>query len=312
MLLILELVGPCYYFLLVWDLFFCSNNASIFWQKRLENIASLNYPRIIRILYKIYTYKDLNLDNPKSFNELMQWIKIYDNSPLKTELTDKYLVREWISKTIGSKYLIPLLGVWDRFDEIDFASLPDAFVLKCNHGCFYNLVVKNKRELNLKKTKRIFDKWMKTNFAFNTLELQYRDIPRKIIAEKYVEQIDGKLLDYKIHVFHGEPKIIQVIGDRNFEKHTAKECFFTTTWEIIDVPLHTYNSYDYIPPKPDNLNEMLSIARTLGKEFRYVRVDLYDLDGEIKFGEMTFTPASGYARWGGEGTIFSKLMNERE
>ena len=138
------------------------------------------------------------------------------------------------------------------------------------------------------------------NYAFYTLELQYRDIKHRIIAEEYIEQSGRNLFDYKVHVFNGEPKIIQVIGDRDFENHTAKECFMTTEWISQNLMSHAYKKYDVPPEKPSNLSEMLDIARLLGSGFRYVRVDLYNLDGQIKFGEMTFTPASGYGKWDGD------------
>ena len=201
---------------------------------------------------------------------------------------------------IGEKYLVPLLGAWDSFDEIDFNALPNQFALKCNHGSGMNLVVKDKGKMGIVQAKVQFDVWMKTNFAFvNGFELQYKDIPRKIIAEKYIEQFDRGLTDYKIHVFHGIPKIIQVIGNRDLQKHTAKECFLTVDWEAEELMYHTYDMYEEIPPKPEQFEEMLETARRLGEGFKYVRVDLYGLDGSIKFGEMTFTPASGFGKWGG-------------
>lgn len=256
------------------------------------------YPRLAEKLYRLYTMETLHLDCPRSFNEKIQWIKLYDADPLKTRLADKYLVREWVEDKIGQEYLIPLLGVWGKFEDIDFDSLPNTFILKCNHGSGFVLPVEDKEKLDISAAKALFDKWMGINFAFNSLELQYRDIPRKIIAEEYISQ-DSNLMDYKIHVFRGTPRIIQVIGDRNLEKHTAKECFLTPKWTPGELMYHTYDSYEEIPSRPSNVEKMMEIAATLGKDFQYVRVDLYNLDGQILFGEMTFTPASGYGRWTG-------------
>ena len=296
------------------DKFFHGGNARSYIYKALSAADESEYPELLKAIWKLHFDTELNLDNPKSFNEKIQWMKLYDSTPIKTRLADKYLVREWIAEKIGKQYLVPLLGVWDKFDDIDFDKLPGAFALKCNHGSGMNLVVKDKSKLDKASAKNMFDKWMDTNFAFCVgLELHYKDIPRKIIAEKFIEQMDSNLLDYKIHVFKGEPKIIQIIGDRNLQTHKAKECFLTTDWVPEELMYHTYDMYETIPEKPANLDEMLRIAHVLGEGFRYVRVDLYDLDGQIMFGEMTFTPASGFGRWGGGGgggiSIFSRLMD---
>lgn len=274
------------------------NSASAYQYKIQECANAEDYPRLLKDIYKIATGEKLDLEHPVTFNEKIQWMKIYDSTPEKTRLADKYLVRDWVKDKIGERFLIPLLGVWDSFDDIDFDSLPDSFVLKCNHGCGMNLVVTDKSNMDRMKVKAQFDNYMKTNFAFVAgLEIHYRDIPRKIIAEEYIEQMDKDLLDYKIHVFQGEPKIIQLIGERDLENHRAKECFLTPEWVPEELMYHTYDMYDVPPEKPDNLEEMLKIARVLGEGFRYVRVDLYNSDGKILFGEMTFTPASGFGKW---------------
>lgn len=267
----------------------------------LESTSPDDYPKILQCIYEMYTRERLDLNHPRSFNEKIQWLKLYDTTEQKTMLADKYLVREWVREKIGDQYLVPLLGVWNSFDEIDFDSLPDSFFLKCNHGSGMNLVVRDRKSLDIQRTKRQFDNWMNLNYAFSSaLELQYKDIPRKILAEEIISQSDSDLLDYKIHVFHGEPKIIQVIGDRDLARHTAKECFLTPEWIPGELMYHTYEMYDVIPEKPENLFEMLEIARILGADFRYVRVDLYNIDGRILFGEMTFTPASGLGKWKGD------------
>ena len=129
----------------------------------------------------------LNLDNPITFNEKIQWLKLYDSTPAKTKLADKYLVKEWVNNKLGEDICIPLLGVWDRADDIDFEKLPDKFVLKCNHGAGYNIVVKNKKHLDIKKTVQKLNSWLKENYAYKYgFEMHYASIPRKIIAEKYI------------------------------------------------------------------------------------------------------------------------------
>lgn len=269
----------------------------VYWRKTIKYADPYNYPRLLKAIFKYNTGKTLNLNYPITFNEKIQWIKLYDNSLIKTKLADKYLVREWIKEKIGKKYLISLIGVWNSFDEIDFDSLPDSFVLKCNHGSEMTYIIKDKNKLDKNIAKTIFDYWMSINYSFNSLELQYFGIPRKIIAEEYIEPQNGNLFDYKIHMFNGVPKIIQVIGDRNLLEHTAKECFFSPEWIPQQMKNHTFETYEIPPERPANLDEMLEISRILSKGFKYVRVDLYNIDGQLKFGEMTFTPVSGFSKW---------------
>ncbi|MBR4328550.1 MAG: glycosyltransferase [Candidatus Riflebacteria bacterium] len=275
-----------------------------------NNSKESEYARLLTDLFYIQTGSKLNLANPKTFNEKLQWLKLNDNSDLKTTLSDKYAVRSWISKKIGEQYLIPLLGVWSSFDKICFDNLPKSFVLKCNHGSGFNLIVKDKSKLDLNNTAQLFDKWLKTNYAYlYGLELQYKNIKPKIIAEQYIEQLDGNLLDYKIHCFNGEPKIIQVTGDRDFKTDKAKGCFFDLDWNKIDIPTNC-DLFEKLPRRPDNIDEIISIAKKLGADFKYVRVDLYDISNRILFGEMTFTPYSGIEKWGRDGTVFSQLMGD--
>ena len=292
--------GLNYLFFKLQDKILGSDDAVEYSYKILENANPDDYPKLLQDMFMMVTGGVLDLNNPVTFNEKIQWLKLYDSTYLKTMLSDKYLVRQWIKEKIGDEYLVPLLGVWNTFGEIDFDSLPNKFFLKCNHGSGMNIAVEDKETFDKQKAKEQFDKWMATNYAFHIgLELQYKDIPRKILAEKYIEQMNSGLIDYKIHCFAGEPKIVQIIGDRDLIKHTAKECFLTPEWKQEDLMYHTYELYEQIPVRPSSIDKMLDIARTLSNGIRYVRVDLYDLEGIIKFGEMTFTPMGGYGKWKG-------------
>ncbi len=247
-----------------------------------------SYEAALNDWYYQRTGKHMDVAHPTTYNEKIQWLKLFDNSPLKTRLTDKYMVRKWISEKIGDKYLIPLLGVWSSFDEIDFDSLPDKFVLKTNHGSGWNLIVTDKATLNFSQAKSKFDYWMNRNYAFYGLELQYMNIPRKIIAEKYLVELE-QVYDYKFMCFNGEVKFIWVDTDR-FTDH--KRTLFTTDWEKMDKKI-MYPSAEYDIPKPVNFERMLDIAKALSKGFIHVRVDLYNVNGKIYFGEMTFSSESG-------------------
>ena len=272
-------------------------------QKELE-IDSHTSEKCIPALKHLFKSKvgfSLNIKNPQTLTEKIQWLKIYDSTPLKTRLADKYLVREYVKEKVGDKYLIPLLGAWDSFDEIDFSKLPEKFVLKTNHASGQNIVVKNKSLFDIAGAKAKFDKWLaECPQVYSFYELHYRDIPRKIIAEEYIEQVDGNLYDYKIHCFNGKAVFTEVIGNRNLELHTGMEAFYTREWEKMDMVDRTYPIYENSIECPRNWKKMLEMAEILAGGLCYVRVDLYNIlqndavgDG-ILFGEMTFSPASGF------------------
>ena len=254
------------------------------------------YPVYLKDWYKKTTGETLNLENPQTFNEKIQWLKLYDSTPLKTRLADKYLVRDWVKEKIGEEYLIPLLGVWDNFDEIDFDKLPNQFVLKCNHGCGYNIIVNDKSKFNKEDARRKINNWMNEDFAFRCgLELHYSAIPRKIIAEKYIENSGNDLYDYKFWCFDGKVKYIQFLSERN--TNGLKMAFYDKNWEkqdfVYSYPLDSKNI-----PRPDNLEIMVYLAEKLAEGFNHVRVDFYRLeDSKVYFGEMTFTSCSGVCKW---------------
>lgn len=253
------------------------------------------YAEPLKDWYRGVMGRDLNLDCPKTINEKIQWLKIYDSTPIKTRLTDKYLVRDWVAEKIGEKYLIPLLGVYDSFDEIDFDKLPKQFVIKTNHGSSWNKIVLDKDKIDIQDLKESFDKWMNTNFAFVCgFELHYRDIPPKIIVEKFISNDGKNLWDYKFWCFNGKVKYMQFRDDFSPD---LKMVFYDMKWRkqpfYYDHPL-----YDKELNKPDNFDEMVKIAEKLCQGFAFVCVDLYRLNnGEIKFGEMTFTRSSGIGKW---------------
>lgn len=243
--------------------------------------------------YKTAGYQ-IDFDNPQTLNEKIQWLKLYDSTPLKTKLSDKYLVRGWIAEKIGSQYLIPLLGAWDSFDDIDFDQLPQQFVLKCNHGSGMNIIVKNKNDFNREEARAKISKWMAQNYAFKaSLELHYRDIQPKIMAEKYMENADGELKDYKFMCLNGKPAFIWVDSMR-YTDH--KRNVYDTDFNLLPLRIG-YENFDDTGCKPQNLGKMLELAAKLSQDFSCVRIDLYEANGKIYFGEMTFTSESGASRY---------------
>lgn len=264
-------------------------------ESKYKDLSGEDYIRELAGWFKARTGERLELENPVTFNQKLQWLKIYDKNPMKTVLADKYLVRDWVKEKIGDKYLVPLLGVWSAFDDIDFEQLPQKFALKCNHGSGWNIIVKEKDKLDIQDAKNKMDKWMSDNFAYKAgFELHYKDIVPKIVAEEYMENSGGDIYDYKFYCFDGKVEYIQFLMDR---ANGLKMAYFDKSWNKMGfVNNHPMIQEDV--KQPENLKEMIALAETLAEGFPYVRVDFYRLnDGTIKFGEMTFSPASGTQDW---------------
>lgn len=231
-----------------------------------------------------------NLDNPNTFNEKIQWIKLYDRNPLYTQLADKYLVRDYVSNKIGDGYLNQLLAAYDNPDQIDFSSLPDSFVLKANHGSGTNIIVKDKSILDEKEVRETTRQWLSKNYYNAGREWCYKNITPRIICEPLLTDIyDQMPKDYKVFCFNGEPLCIQVDVDR-FENHTR--VFFDTNWQQQDFELF-YEKPVKSVTRPDRLDEMMELSRKLAKDIPFVRVDFYALP-QLVFGEMTFYPENGF------------------
>lgn len=250
--------------------------------------------KFIEKMFKATMDYPLNLENPKSFNEKLQWLKLYDRNPLYTKLVDKYKVREYISEKIGEDYLIPLLGVWDDPEEIDFDSLPNKFVLKCNHNSGLGMCIcTDKSKIDIKKVKNELKSGLAQNYYLNGREWPYKNVSRKIICEKYMTDETGKnLRDYKFYCFDGKPKIVGIYQDRNSDKETTGD-FFDMNFEWVDLKFGMPNALNK-PQKPQKFQEMIKIAEILSEGIPEVRVDLYISNNKIYFGELTFFDGGGF------------------
>lgn len=239
------------------------------------------------IYYKTFREK-LNLKNPTTFNEKLMWLKLKEEDTLKTRYTDKYSVRDYIKENGYENILIELYKVYDSVEEINFEELPNSFIIKCTHGSGFNIICSNKEQLDRKNTILQIKKWMKIDYSLVSCEPHYSKIKPRIIVERFLGDSDGKVpIDYKIHCFHGEPKIIELIFDRGTSQ---KKCILLNLdWETLPYNEQSINFKEVIQ-KPEKSNEMLEIARSLSSPFTYVRVDLYYYNKEIFFGELTFTP----------------------
>lgn len=264
--------------------------------KYYKRLNKRRYKKELEMWYQHVTGNFLNLKHPETINEKIQWMKLYDSTPLKSRLTDKYAVRDFIKEKIGEKYLIPNLGVWDKFDDIDFDKLPNQFVLKGNHGCGCNIIVKDKSTFDKEEARKKFKTWLKTDYAFtNGFELHYSAIKPKIIAEKYIEAVDQAAIDYKFICCDGKP-ILCWVTNKYLTVH--KRGFYSLPdWTLQNIELKDGGAELDTEgvPRPQKLDEMIEIAKTLSKGFPLVRVDLYLIENDIYFGEMTFTSASGAA-----------------
>lgn len=251
--------------------------------------------------YKFNTEENKNpLVNPQTFNEKIQWLKIFDNSSLKTKCADKYNVREYIIKKIGKEYLVPLYGSWNTFDEIDFSTLPDRMIFKSTTGSARYKIIKNKEEINYLELKKTMDNWRRLPFGYAGMEIHYIDIDRKIICEKLLDMDGPSVADYKIHCFNGKPLIIEYLSDRI--GHNVLESWYDISWSRLNITMDssTYRNHPNEIERPKQLDKMLEIAEILSEDFIYVRVDLYQINGKIFFGELTFTPCNGIDKWKGK------------
>ncbi len=248
----------------------------------------------LKKVFKLSMGKPLNLEDPQTFNEKLQWLKLYDRKPEYTMMVDKYLVRDYIAKTLGEEYLIPLLGVWDNPEDIDFEQLPDQFVLKCNHNSGLGMCIcKDKSTLDIEKVKKALKKGLRQDYYLHGREWPYKDVSRKIIAEKYMTDESGyELKDYKFFCFDGEVKALFVAKDRQTAGEETKFDFFDENFNHLPFTNGHPNSN---PPyfRPDKFEQMKEIACKLSKGIPQVRVDLYNINGHIYFGELTFSHWSG-------------------
>ena len=239
----------------------------------------------LKIQYRIYMGKKLNLKNPKSYNEKLQWLKLYNRRKEYVSMADKYDVREYVRKHIGEEYLIPCYGVWERFDDIDFDKLPEQFVLKCTHDSGSVIICKDKSSFDKQKAKEKLERKMKLNLYWGSREWVYRDLKPRIIAEKYMEDSKTQeLRDYKFFCFDGKAEMLFVATDRPYD---TRFDFFDRDFNNLHIKNGHENATKKIE-KPECFDEMKQLADRLSEGFPHVRIDFYEVDGKVYFGEFTF------------------------
>ena len=262
------------------------------------NAVRGKYPQIpdedyLRRLYAIYMGKPLNLENPVTFNEKLQWLKLHDRKPIYTTMVDKAAAKEYVAEKIGAEHIIPTLGVWDRFDDIDFDSLPDRFVLKTTHDSGGVVICRDQKTFNKKAARKKLEKSLKRDYYAAYREQPYQNVPRRILAEQYMGSDSGELVDYKFFCFGGHADCVMICLDRHLQ--TPKFYFFDQNWDLKRLNIRGKNAPEgFTVPKPENMDEMFRIAERLSRDMPFLRVDLYNVGGRIYFGELTFFPDSGF------------------
>lgn len=264
----------------------------------------------LQMMYRAILGRKLNLKNPQTFNEKLQWLKLYDHNPLYTIMVDKVKAKEYVAEKIGEQYIIPTLGVWKNVEDIDFNTLPERFVIKCNHNSGTGMYIcRDKNKMNEEQVRKRLKKGLNENYYKHWREWPYRDVPRRILAEQYLESeklsyennesevnasLVGDLRDYKFYCFNGEPKLCQVISNRAVDE---KIDFYDMHWErvvgLVGLTMGVHNSEQEISC-PHSFNDMLRCARILSKDIPFSRIDFYDINGRAYWGEITLFPASGF------------------
>lgn len=269
---------------------------------RLSRMGLLNWipdKMYLNILYKIKFRKKINFNNPITFNEKLQWLKLYDKKDIYTTMVDKYEAKKYVANIIGDKYIIPTLGIYDKWEEIDFDKLPNQFVIKCTHDSGGLVICKDKTVFNYNDAERRIKKSLKNNYFYVAREWPYKNVKPRIIIEKYMEEksedntINKSMTDYKFFCFKGEPKLMYIsTGLENHE--TASMSFLDMNYNLTDCKRTDFKLLNYVPSKPSNFEKMKEFSKILSKNIPHIRVDWYEINGELFFGELTFYTCGGF------------------
>ncbi len=247
----------------------------------------------LKLRYKSRLGKKLDLKEPKTFNEKLQWLKLYNRNPIYTTMVDKCDAKKYVAERIGEEYIIPTLGVWEKFEDIDFDALPKQFVLKCTHDSGGLVICRDKKQLDLEDARKKINKSLKRNYYWHTREWPYKNVKPRIIAEQYMEDsVTKELRDYKFFCFNGKMKVMFIASERYNEATETRFDFFDRDFQHLDFR-NGHPNADVPPAKPEKFEEMCVLAEKLSDNLPLLRVDFYDVDGKIYFGELTFS------HWGG-------------
>ena len=247
----------------------------------------------ISLKYFYHFRKLPNLKKPKTFNEKLQWLKIHDRKPEYTKMVDKYEAKKYIAENVGEEYVVPNIGVWEKFEDIDFESLPEQFVLKCTHDCGGLVIVKDKSKLDIEAARNKINKSLRRNYFWEGREWPYKNVKPRIIAEKYLEDSrTGELPDYKFFCFNGIARALFIATERSNESEETKFDFYDMDFNHLPFT-NGHPNANVIPAKPETFDKMKELAEKISKGIPLLRVDFYEVDGKVYFGELTFSHWSG-------------------
>lgn len=257
---------------------------------RHNNMSDEKY---LRKAYRAIFGKKLNLDDPKTFNEKIQWLKLYDRKPIYTTMVDKCEAKKYVAAIIGEEHIIPTLGVWDKFEDIDFDALPGQFVLKTTHDSGGIVICRDKKTFDKEKARQKIELSLKKEYFYLWREWPYKDVKPRIIAEEYMEDAKtAELRDYKFYCFGGAAKVLLVASERQKQNGGVKFDFFDMEFKHLD--LRKGHGYAAVcPEKPENFEKMQQFAEKLSQDIPFLRVDFYEVNGKVYFGELTFSPSAG-------------------
>lgn len=244
----------------------------------------------LKMYYPVIMNEELDLKNPRTFNQKLQWLKLYDRKPEYTTMVDKYAVKEYVADKIGKEYIIPTLGVWDNFDDIDFDSLPNQFVLKCTHDSGGLVICRDKSKLNIAMAKEKINMSLKHDYFYNGREWPYKNVPHRIIAEQYMAD---DLRDYKLFCFEGTPRMTLVCSER-YTKDGLKEDFYNETWNYLNIQRPAHGNATLPIQRPKQYDLMKRLAMKLSDRLPFSRIDFYEINEKVYFGEITFYPANEF------------------
>ena len=267
--------------------------AKFWWMFRCdERLRHWDDERYLRLLYRARIGRGLDLENPRAFNEKLQWLKLYDRNPLYTTLVDKAAVKPWVAERIGWEHVVPTIGVWDSFDAIDFDALPDRFVLKCTHDSGGLAICRDRATFDVEAARRKIERSLARNYFWSGREWPYREVPPRILAEEYLDPSAGRmdLTDYKFMCFGGRALCIFTCTGR--AERDLRVDFFDLGWNRLPFTRH-YPASDVPPEPPACLREMVVMSEILAEGVPFVRVDFYEAAGRAYFGELTLYPGSG-------------------
>lgn len=244
----------------------------------------------LKFMFKLRMHRKLDLENPQYFNDKIQWMKLYNRNSEYTTIVDKYAVKQYVAKIIGNQYIIPTIGMWEKFDDIDFEKLPNRFVLKCTHDSGGLVICKDKTKFDIEQARKKINKCLKRNYYWMGREWPYKNVPHRIIAEQYMAD---DLRDYKLFCFNGIPRMTLVCSER-FTKDGLKEDFYDEAWNHLNIQRPTHGNAILPIQCPKQYELMKKLATKLSEKMPFARIDFYELNERLYFGEITFYPASGF------------------